>query len=72
MIKEVGEYKYLGFTFQRNGGMEAHLRERGKEKSKKGHKGNIKDRKEVIWGRGKSKKGCGFLMRRCKRSCVTE
>lgn len=38
-----------------------------KEKSKRGHKGNMKDRKEVVWGRRKSKKGCGFLMRRCKR-----
>lgn len=30
-IEEANEYKYLGFTFQKNVGMEAHLRKRVKK-----------------------------------------
>lgn len=69
-IEEIGEYKYLGFTFQRNREMEAHLREKVKNAE-----GVIRE----VWGMGKrwfkggkSKEGCDCLMRWCGRSCVTE
>lgn len=31
MIEEVGKYKYVRFTFQENGKVEAHIRERARK-----------------------------------------
>lgn len=46
-LEEVKEYKYLGYTLQRNGGQEAHIKERIKKSSSGRGVGN--DRKENVW-----------------------
>lgn len=48
-LEEVKEYKYLGYTLQRNGGQEAHVKERIKKSSSDDGRGVGNDRKEKIW-----------------------
>lgn len=43
------EYKYLGYTLQRNGGQEAHVKERIKKSSSGDGRGVGNDRKEKVW-----------------------
>lgn len=46
-MEEVKKIKYLGYTLQRNGGQEAHVRERRKKTV--AVRMNVEDRKKKIW-----------------------
>lgn len=52
-MEEVKEFKYLGYIFQRNGGQEAHLRDRvKKETAVMGQMWNLgKRRFSCDWGK---------------------